>query len=600
MKIRMFMWEWQHVFQKAVEMLLEDIFKTLELQLTFDAFILGIPINSESVEQVYFQPEDWGVLQKEFQEVFRTTKNYYENDPEQNIMMGAPHLHKAHKESLYPKALKRAAQEIFDKYKAESDRITFCSFPITMNDHWVMTVIQLDKKFYNQQYHLQSKSLVLNPLRNRQLERSFLEAIILEILYASRRELQSPSQGQHYWFANVERLLEDAASSLLSSIRFRVNEMGGDLLNLSNAISAERYEGAGSRGRLIVVSSESSDVNVQIKLKDPVSTNNYRGIRKLLEISSNSMALLCDGKSIWGLGNPLKSYNPSKENLFELRFTEHYTWELVHANNVMLRVQYRQPRLPRERFDKIQFYDHVTRLFKVSKDKCEILIEGVEGAVSQQHGTMLVVTPKAFEEANRLSAQSTIIQPISVTRKIVAHISSVDGAILISPDGVIFGFGVILDGLASENGNPTRGARFNSAIRYIDGQINSGTPCLALIVSEDGYVDIYPKLRPRIRRKLIDDLLDKLEYYAGPIENYNPEKAWTTLINLGKLRFYLLDNDVKRANSVKEIIVTREHEHREKEISGTGMGYIIPQFEDFSVFEEMNLEFYLPNDYSEL
>lgn len=596
-KLRMFMWQWQHVFQKAVELLLEEIFKILELQPSFEVFVLGIPVDGENIEHVYFQPEDWGVLQKEFREVFKTTKNYYENDPEQNLMMGAAHLDEAHKKSLYPKSLRRATQEILESYETGSDKITFCSFPVIMNNHWVMTVIQLDKKFYDQHYHLQSKSFEIRPMRFRQLDGSFFEAIVWETLSACQRELLSPSQGQHYWFANVERLFEDAASSLLSSIRFRVNEMGGDLLTLSNAISAERYEGAGSRGRLIVVYPDSPDINVHIRLKDPIDINNYRGIRKLLEVSSNSMALLCDGESIWGLGNPLNSYDSVNENLFELRFTEHYTWELVHADNVMLRVRYRQPRLPKERFDKAQFYDHVGRLFKVSKDKSDILIEGVEGAINQRHGTMLVITPKAFEEANRLSAQSTIIKPIVVTQEIISHISSVDGAILISPDGVIFGFGVILDGLASENGNPARGARFNSAIRYVDGQIKSGTSCLALIVSEDGYVDIYPKLRPRIPRKLIDDLLGELEFYAGPIENFNPEKAWPTLINLGKLRFYLLDEDVIRANSVKEVIVKRENEHRAKEILGTGMGYINPQIDGFSVFEEMNLEYYLPEDH---
>jgi DNA integrity scanning protein DisA with diadenylate cyclase activity len=72
----------------------------------------------------------------------------------------------------------------------------------------------------------------------------------------------------------------------------------------------------------------------------------------------------------------------------------------------------------------------------------------------------------------------------------------VDGAILLSPEGIIHSFGVILDGQASKNGNSARGARYNSAIRYID-EMSRKVNCLALIVSEDGYVDLYSTLTNR-------------------------------------------------------------------------------------------------------
>ena len=107
---------------------------------------------------------------------------------------------------------------------------------------------------------------------------------------------------------------------------------------------------------------------------------------------------------------------------------------------------------------------------------------------------MLVITPEAERETQRLAAQSTVIEPVMVSQDIIAHLSSVDGAILISPQGIVYSFGVILDGKATKNGNSTRGARYNSAIRYVDGERNRRIGCLALIVSEDGYVDLYPNL----------------------------------------------------------------------------------------------------------
>jgi hypothetical protein len=51
---------------------------------------------------------------------------------------------------------------------------------------------------------------------------------------------------------------------------------------------------------------------------------------------------------------------------------------------------------------------------------------------------------------------------------------------------------VILDGKASGRGTSTRGARYNSAIRYVE---TSPYPCLAIVVSEDGMVNIITKDR---------------------------------------------------------------------------------------------------------
>ncbi|KQL33536.1 hypothetical protein AN960_20910 [Bacillus sp. FJAT-25509] len=49
----------------------------------------------------------------------------------------------------------------------------------------------------------------------------------------------------------------------------------------------------------------------------------------------------------------------------------------------------------------------------------------------------------------------------------------------------------ILDGIANENiGTISRGARYNSALRYLNYSKNKNIPCLIVIVSEDKYIDI--------------------------------------------------------------------------------------------------------------
>jgi len=63
--------------------------------------------------------------------------------------------------------------------------------------------------------------------------------------------------------------------------------------------------------------------------------------------------------------------------------------------------------------------------------------------------------------------------------------------VLPDPQGYCYSIGVILDGKASAgHGNSTRGARYNSAIRYVE---SSDFPTLVVVVSEDGMVDVMTK-----------------------------------------------------------------------------------------------------------
>ena len=494
MQREMYTWGWQGVFQNAVEHLLESIFQIMELPIVPDTFALGIPLAQESDLQILFQQQDCGFTPRDFKQVLAIAKDNFNHDPEQFFFMGTAHLDRAHKDSLYPKALRKAVLSILEQYDLKQKRVSFCSFPVQKNDRWIVTIIRLKQQDFKSQYRLDKAIHEVYSMREYRIERCFLEAIIYQVLAESELELQKPSQSNTSSLSNCERVIEDAASNLLRSIEVHINKWNKvDLLSFANAIAAERYEGVSGEGRLIICPTDHPDISTKVKLTTPVEIYNYRGIRKLLEVSSNKMALLCDVESVWGLGLPLDTYQPSRENLFEIRFAEHQTWELVHAENIMLRVKYRQARLPRARFDRKMFCDLVHHFFQVNQSTVNLLVKAVEAAVEQRHGTMLVITPDAERETQRLAAQSTVIEPVIVSKDIISHLSNIDGAILMSPEGIIYSFGVILDGKASKNGNPARGSRYNSAIRYIDGERSRNIDCLALIVSEDGYVDLYPK-----------------------------------------------------------------------------------------------------------
>lgn len=57
-------------------------------------------------------------------------------------------------------------------------------------------------------------------------------------------------------------------------------------------------------------------------------------------------------------------------------------------------------------------------------------------------------------------------------------------------NGTCHGIGLILDGEAGEGENPSRGARYNSLVRYT----RKRPDCLGIVVSVDGMIDIVPRM----------------------------------------------------------------------------------------------------------
>ena len=62
----------------------------------------------------------------------------------------------------------------------------------------------------------------------------------------------------------------------------------------------------------------------------------------------------------------------------------------------------------------------------------------------------------------------------------IINVTSIDGAtLLISRKGICYSIGVILDGKATNKGKSERGARYNSAVRYVE---NNKKKCVAVII----------------------------------------------------------------------------------------------------------------------
>lgn len=151
----------------------------------------------------------------------------------------------------------------------------------------------------------------------------------------------------------------------------------------------------------------------------------------------------------------------------------------------------------------------------------------------------------AAGEARRLQPQSTRIAPTALTPQLVASATSIDGGLLLDPGGRCHAIGVILDGTARNVGDPARGSRYNSAIRYLD---SAPPPCIILIVSADGMVELLPALRPQVSRGEVDAAVATAAA-AASVDAPNLSdfaKAWE---RVKRLQFYLSDEQVATANA---------------------------------------------------
>jgi hypothetical protein len=201
---------------------------------------------------------------------------------------------------------------------------------------------------------------------------------------------------------------------------------------------------------MVIAADDHENIRYSLKLKEPININDFRKVRKCLELSDDKSLIISDSAFIYGLGKLSGKYNPRSESLFLINFKSHYKWEVLHDNISMMVVEYKQPNLPHERIDRVNFYSDFKRIFEgIKKNQLDELWDITNQATKQKHGTMLVITDKAKEEVDRLGKQSFSLTPVKLTTQIIQKITSIDGSVLLDRDSVCYAIGVILDGIAT-------------------------------------------------------------------------------------------------------------------------------------------------------
>lgn len=577
--IKLFMWGYQHYFQTSVECAAESIFTYLDKRLRPKVLLIGVLYEEkENSYPICLQPEDCGYYPEQFLKINDTAVYLESTDEDNQILHSHPIAQERHERYIHNKSIKSAIESILSELDKESDTVSFCSMPIAVNGYMVCTVLQLSREVLDFHYSLTNR--IADGRFN--IDTSLINATVNVFLSACSKALTEPDPGSNLNVIErgTEELIRSAGKNLMYTPACTGQEFTGlhGFFDACNMISSLKYEGEEGIGKMVVSRRGHSNVNIALSLILPVRITEYRAVRKLLELSSERFCLLSDSGYIYGFGQIEGYYNEKEEDLFIINFTKHYTWELIHAGNVLMSVAYAQPQLPKQRMDETKFKSDVCRIFKnISVDSLEVLWALVLKATEQKHGTMVVVSTGAREEANRLAKQCTLIEPIRLTSEIMQQVTGIDGAVLLGPDCICYAIGVILDGLASNKGTPSRGARYNSAIRYVE---SSSYSCLAIVISEDGSIDLIPNLMPQIHRSEILDAIFKLKAIRNSseinIKEFNGLMKW-----FQDHKFYLIKDYCDEINELRKEI--------EEKMSDVNMRIV---YYDFIPNDEMNKTYF--------
>lgn len=540
------MWGFQHHFRYGLERVTRHVFEQVGFGLGARAFLVGFTEATDQTFPVCFEPEYDPLAAVDLSLAVSESHQRYNASDESRMIYGSrrhhDRIHRANLDSFRAYAVRDALSK-----SQEGNGMTFFVGSSALVDgiYDVHPIIGVSKERW------ESKPALSRVKVDRYtIVPSFQHSLIRELLSAATADLtrSTPPEDFSLLWSDRSELIRKAARNFVQSISILSgHELPSELNVALDEISAQPYEGRSSVGGLLLASETNPHVEYVLRFVKSIKVSETRSMRKALEMTDAEHHLLCDGEKVVGLARLRDTYVPADENAFVFNVVSRGVWELSHDQVPLLRASNTRPALPQPRLDPQHLKDVAHRLFpEIDDAAANTLWDLADAASSASHGTMLVVHRNAGEEAARLTPQAQQIHPQLLDSKVLAAVTSIDGAVLIDPIGTCHAVGVILDGHAVGKGDPSRGARYNSAVRYHDTQRGQ---CLLIIVSEDGMINLLPNLHRRVARESVEAAVVQLEETLTDDPDY--EVFFRHWEHLEALAFYLTPDQCARINAAR-------------------------------------------------
>ena len=537
------MWRFQRSFRSAVEKALQRSLEVLGVAIEPTVFLIGLLKEGGSGHPLCVEPEDGPIVPADFDGLHDRATELFDQDPESKLLVSAAWIRERQQQETMHRAYGTAIGEVLEARLGPGLRF-FVALPTPVDKYMVFTAVGLPERVLHDAPRLSSTMAA----DRYPVTQSLVRGTVNEILRISSRVLYEPYPGADLGIGADPAEVAKAAGKALtwSATTLAGDEMWSDLFDGLNRVATTRYERRVGIGSLLLAAPGSEHVDRSVTLQEPVSVSETRTLRKLLETSSRlGESLLTDGTEAYGLGRQRADYPAASESVFQFLVVGDGTWELHHADVPLATVQFGAPRLPEQPLQRQRLDDIAGRVF--GDCDSDALWALATAAADAEHGTMLVISGSAAAEAARLGSQALTIEPTQLDDSLVRQVTGIDGAVLVDPSGYCHAIGVILDGTAAGEGDRSRGARYNSAVKYLASARDR--PTVILLVSEDGMINLLPDLRPRMRRADLDVMLADLRE-AAAIDPVHPERFYKAYRRIEAAAFYLSPDQIDEVNAL--------------------------------------------------
>lgn len=571
--LQQFMWGYQEHFQGNVESLAKEVFRLIGFEGEPNALLVGLAIPGEDVRNpVCLSPEDGRWTQEMFATLPQAAQLAYEQHPDQNLFYGDPVTMAEKPENLRRRAI---TDEVRRHLGPDDERFgvrSFCSLAIPYEKYYVVAVLQVPVA------QLEMHPTIRYAGAFGENETNFIRICISLILQEAANELLQPWPQPGRMINGDAKLSAAEIVGRAAQSFMRIPFISGDISNWGlfdrvEAVAKLLYEREPGRAGLVLAGPDDPNIHYVMRLAEPVSLGEARWLRKMVEMSKDGAQLIIGYDEVYGIGSVSDVSAPP----FVIDLIGPHEWDLKQGETVFLRVRHGAAKLAQEPISAERFRDNAKRIFERVTDPAIARMNNIlRLLMGLKRGSLIIFAADAAAEADRLKGQGTRIVPTAITLELLERAAAIDGAILADPNGVCHAIGVILDGAANDDCTPSRGSRFNSAVRYVgDGSGHR----LAFVVSDDATLDVVPLLRPQIDREQVRAAIEEIE--TADLDNFHKCRKF-----LDAHRFYLDEDQCDRINAALDRI----------EDGPKAVGQIWFRTARFAPNAAMNAGYFLPTD----
>lgn len=536
--IDQFMWQFQHIFRHSVQHETERALSSIGMEAEPAVVLVGFALDRDAHHQVCVEPKDGPLVVEHLTGVLERADELFSSDPESRMHHTVAWVAEARQASLCKRSRAAALVEAIEASASFGGRTFFASDSAPINGYEVHTCIGVPSADLDA-----LPSLELVESDRGFVCRSLQHGVIAECLRRADSALRAPYAGAGSSVLGAsEDIVKAAAARLAEGLVFRSGGVHSDLFGHMNKITSMTYERTGARGRVVIADEGRTSACPRVRFRQSISIYDTRIMRKLLALSGDTNAVLLSNL----LGPGLRAYGlgvcEPAPNVIEILVRGHAEWDLAVERSSLLRVAYGHAKLPKPSFSFDRFKDAAERT--VGQADFDFIWCVVQGAKAAGHGMTLVISHDPETEIGRLGGESVPLSPNRLKVPDIVSFGAVDGAVMLGPDGRCHAFGVILDGTAEGRGDPARGSRFNSAIRY---QRTMARKSLLVVISDDGTMDLIPNLMPKVHKSDIEAAVD--DFCATCLgDTVDSERFALAHGRVRKLAFYLNEVQCQRVN----------------------------------------------------